>query len=171
MYRIVKQKYLNTFRLEDSEGNVLPKTYKDYELLKVGDKVEDIQRPVERTKFTEADKKASARNRLARTGVSRQNIIRQSKRIEEVMRPRKKKKVKRMTWKYKRGDRIVARARFFRGTELSYKKRVGVVNQTNSKYRIPNSRDTIPGYNIKWRGEDSGIWYDKESIENEDNIQ
>ena len=45
------------------------------------------------------------------------------------------------------------------------------VRQTNSKYKIPNSRDTIPAYNIKWRGEDSGIWYDKESIENEDNIQ
>ena len=43
VYRIVKQNYLNTFRLEDGEGNLLPKTYKYYELLKVGDKLEDIE--------------------------------------------------------------------------------------------------------------------------------
>ena len=81
------------------------------------------------------------------------------------MRPKRKKKVKKLKWKYKRGDKIRARARFFRGTELSYKTRKGKVQQTNSKYQ-----GNIPAYNIKWEGEDSGIWYDKESIEDENNI-
>ena len=143
----------------------MPKTYKDYELLKVGDKLEDIEWPVSRTKFEEADKKATARNRFNRTGLSRQDVIREGRRVEEVMRPKRKKKVKKLKWKYKRGDKIQARARFFRGTELSYKTRKGKVQQTNSKYQ-----GNIPAYNIKWEGEDSGIWYDKESIEDENNI-
>ena len=73
--------------------------------------------------------------------------------------------MKRFSWKYKRNDKIEARARFFRGTELSYKIRRGIVKQTNSKFQ-----GNIPAYNIKWDDEKVGIWYDKESIENENDI-
>ena len=79
------------------------------------------------------------------------------------MKPKTKRKVKKMTWKFKRGDKIRAERRFFRGIrELSNKVRIGKVNQTNSKFR-----GSIPAYNIKWNGEPTGLWYDKESIESD----
>ena len=79
------------------------------------------------------------------------------------MRPRKKKKVKKMIWKYKRGDKIRAERRFFMGIrEMSNKVRIGRVQQTNSKFQ-----GNIPAYNIKWNGEPSGLWYDKESVESD----
>ena len=53
-----------------------------------------------------------------------------------------------------------APAKFFRGTELSYKPRTGKIQMANSKYN-----GYIPAYNIKWSGEKSGIWYDKQSVE------
>ena len=67
-----------------------------------------------------------------------------------------------MEWKYKRGDKIRAELRFFRGTDLSNKVRIGKIQQTNSKFQ-----GNIPAYNIKWNDQDTGLWYDKESVESE----
>ena len=47
-------------------------------------------------------------------------------------------------------------------TELSNKNRRGRIQQTNSKYQ-----GNIPAYNIKWNTEDTGLWYDKTSIESD----
>ena len=55
--------------------------------------------------------------------------------------------------------------RFFRGTDLSNKVRIGKIQQTNSKLKVGN--DVIAAYNIKWNDQDTGLWYDKESVESE----
>ena len=153
-------KTYGTIKLEDSDGNIMPRTYKDYQLLYVGRSLDEIQGKVSRKKVTEAREKASLKRRLGQEGVSAQNVIRQSRRIGEIMKPRKKPKKKVYTWKFKRGDTVKAPAKFFRGTELSYKPRTGKIQMANSKYN-----GYIPAYNIKWSGEKSGIWYDKQSVE------
>lgn len=66
----------------------------------------------------------------------------------------------RLQWKYKRGDTIQADRRFFKGTDLSNKQRIGKVQQTSSTFQGNT-------YNIKWNDQDTGLWYDKESVESE----
>lgn len=165
VYKVVKIKALGTMKLEDKNGKLLKRTFKDYQLLYVGRSMTEIEGKASRGQIAAARKKARTKRRLGQEGVSRQNIIRESKRIGDVMRPRRKKKVKKLNWKYKRNDKVEARARFFRGTELSYKVREGIVKQTNSKYQ-----GNIPAYNIKWNDQDVGIWYDKESVEDKNNV-
>ena len=163
VYTVAKIYPLFTYRLRDDDGDLLRKTFKDYEMLYVG---EDIENIASRSRVEEADKEATSRIKFQRTGLDQSTIrsdqLRASRRIGDIMKPKKKKKVKKMTWKYKRGDKIRAERRFFRGTDLSNKKRIGRVQQTNSKFQ-----GNIPAYNIKWNGEPSGLWYDKESVESD----
>ena len=124
--------------------------------------MDDIKGKVSRAKVAEARKKARTKRRLGQEGVSAQNVIRESRRVGEIMREKKKTKVKKMTWKYKRGDVLKAKRDFFKDTELTLKRRTGKVSQTNSKFQ-----GSIPAYNIKWDDQEKGIWYDKESVESE----
>ena len=48
------------------------------------------------------------------------------------------------------------------GTPLGNLNRTGRVQQTNSKFN-----GSIPAYNIKWEDQDTGLWYDKETVEGE----
>ena len=85
----------------------------------VGRTKEDIKKltATSRSNVRKAQKEKRATNRFNREGLDQSNI---------------KKKVKKFTWKYKRGDKIRAERRFFMGTELSNKVRIGQVQQTNS---------------------------------------
>ena len=99
MYRIYKINPSGTLRLKDSDNNILPKTFKDYELQFVGTSLEEIKNPKERREIEKAEERALARNRLARTGLDTNNIIRSSqlregRRIGEIMKPKKKKEKK-----------------------------------------------------------------------------
>ncbi len=165
VYTVDKIYPLFTYRLRDEDGDLLKKTFKDYEMLYVGEDIQNAER-VSRASVEEADRQASSRNRFLRTGLDRSTIrsdqLRASRRIGNIMRPKRKKKVKRLQWKYKRGDKIRAELRFFRGTNLSNKVRIGKIQQTNSKFQ-----GNIPAYNIKWNDQDTGLWYDKESVESE----
>merc|ERR1711991_1274183 len=78
VYRIYKINPSGTLRLKDSNNNVLPKTFKDYELQFVGRSIEEIKNPKERQAIERAEERALARNRLARTGLDTNNIIRSS---------------------------------------------------------------------------------------------
>merc|ERR1711991_224563 len=89
VYRIHKINPSGTLRLKDND-TILPKTFKDYELQFVGTNVEDINNPKERRSIERAEERALARNRLARTGLDTNNIIRsnqlrEGRRINEIM--------------------------------------------------------------------------------------
>ena len=162
VYKIVQFRPLKTIKLETLDGKKLKRIFKDYQLLYVGRSMDDIKGKVSRAKVAEARKKARTKRRLGQEGVSAQNVIRESRRVGEIMREKKKTKVKKMTWKYKRGDVLKAKRDFFKDTELTLKRRTGKVSQTNSKFQ-----GSIPAYNIKWDDQEKGIWYDKESVESE----
>merc|ERR1711991_1006143 len=89
VYRIYKINPSGTLRLKDNDP-ILPKTFKDYELQFVGTNLEDIKNPKERRSIERAEERALARNRLARTGLDTNNIIRsnqlrEGRRINEIM--------------------------------------------------------------------------------------
>ena len=168
IYQITKINPLGTYEISDLEGKRLNQTFKDYQLQYVGRTKDDIKNltATSRSKVRKAQQEKRAKNRFDREGLDQSNIrqeqLRRSRRIGEIMKPKAKKKVKKFTWKYKRGDKIRAERRFFMGTELSNKVRIGQVQQTNSKFN-----GSIPAYNIKWNDQNTGLWYDKESVEGE----
>ena len=168
IYQITKINPIGTYEVSDLEGKRFNQTFKDYQLQYVGRTKDDIKNltATTRSKVRKAQQEKRAKNRLDREGLDQSNIrqeqLRRSRRIGEIMKPKAKKKVKKFTWKYKRGDKIRAERRFFMGTELSNKVRIGQVQQTNSKFN-----GSIPAYNIKWNDQNTGLWYDKESVEGE----
>ena len=168
IYQITKVNPLGTYEVSDLEGNTIKQTFKDYQLQFVGRTKEDIKKltATSRSNVRKAQKEKRATNRFNREGLDQSNIrqeqLRRSKRIGDIMKPKTKKKVKQFTWKYKRGDKIQAERRFFMGTPLGNLNRTGQVQQTNSKFN-----GSIPAYNIKWEDQDTGLWYDKETVEGE----
>lgn len=162
IYKITKINKLGTYQVSDLDGKELKQTFKDYQLQFIGRELSDIEPLITTTRSNvrKATAEKQAKNRFSRTGLKASDILREGRRIETIMRPKRKKKVKKINWKFKRGDKVKVDGKFFRGTELSNKNRRGRIQQTNSKYQ-----GNIPAYNIKWNTENKGLWYDKESVE------
>ena len=72
VYTVDKINPLFTYRVRDDDGDLLKKTFKDYEMLYVG---EDIENITSRSVVEQADKEASSRNRFLRTGLDQSTII------------------------------------------------------------------------------------------------
>ena len=94
VYKVVKIKPLGTMKLEDLNGKILKRTFKDYQLLYVGRSITDIEGKASRAQVVVARKKARTKRRLGQEGVSRENILRRGREIGKIMAPKKKRKRK-----------------------------------------------------------------------------
>ena len=94
VYKIVKIKPLGTMKLEDLNGKLLKRTFKDYQLLYVGRSITDIEGKASRAQVAVARKRARTKRRLGQEGVSRENILRRGREIGKIMAPKKKRKRK-----------------------------------------------------------------------------